>query len=306
MSLLLALVLAAEAFSAPLTLPKAARVEMTVERSREDQRSGQTQRSSSQTRYEKTIEARGDGYRVTLKPVETKLPDTPGAAEAEAALGALMNRTMVYTADEDLAPQAIEDWPALAADVAKAMTAMAGDKPEAAKGLVAMTSMFSSMTAEQAASVFLKEDGFQSIPVNVELDPAKPAVGTEIIASPMGGPPIKSIVTLSLEKVDKARGVAILKWAQVLDPESTQASVTQMVEAILQRMGPEAAKSSEMRAKFEKMTFDRTSTCDFEVALKTGLPTRTTCESRLKVTDPATGQLNSRTERWVITQSLKS
>jgi hypothetical protein len=305
-TLLLALLMAAEAFSAPLTLPKAARVEMTVERSREDVRAGQTQRSASQTRYEKIIETQGDGYRVTLKPLETKLPDTPSAAQAEAALGDLMKRTLIYTADEDLAPQAIEGWPVLAAEVTKAMSALGGSTPEASKGIAAMTSMFSSMTAEQAASVFLKEDGFQSIPVNVELDPAKPAAGTEIIASPLGGPPIKSIVTLSVESVDKARGVATLKWAQILDPESTQASVTQMVEAILQRMGPEAAKSAEMRAKFEKMVFDRTSTCDFEVALNTGLPTKTTCEARLKVTDPATGQLNGRTERWVITQTLKT
>ena len=306
MSLLVALVLAAEAFSAPLTLPKAARVEMTVERSREDLRAGQTQRSTSQTRYEKTIEAQGQGYRVTLKPLETKLPDTPEAAKAEAALGELMNRTMVYTADESLAPEAIEDWPALVADVRKAMTALGGDKPEAAKGLEAMTAMFSSMSAEQAASVFLKEDGFLSIPVNAQLDPAKPAAYTETIPSPLGGPPVKSIVTLAVEKVDASRGIAALRWTQALDPESTLATVTQMVEAILKRMGPEAANNAELRAKFEKMVFDRTATCDYEVALKSGLPTKAICESKLQVTDPATGQLNGRTERWVITQSLKN
>ncbi len=306
MTLLVALVLAAEAFSAPLTLPKAARVEMTVERSREDLRAGKTQRSTSQTRYEKTIETQGQGYRVTLKPLETKLPDTPEAAKAEAALGALMSRTLVYSADESLAPKAIEDWPALVVEVRKAMLALGGDDPEASKGVEAMTSMFSSMSAEQAASVFLKEDGFLSIPVNAELDPAKPAAYTETIPSPLGGPPVKSIVTLTLEKVDASRGVATVHWTQALDPESTLATVTQMVEAILKRMGPEAANNAEVRAKFEKMVFDRTATCDYEVALKSGLPTKATCESKIQVTDPATGQLNGRTERWVITQSLKN
>lgn len=297
---------AAATFAAPLTLPKTARVEMVVERSRDDLRGGQTQRSTSRTRYEKTIEARGEGYRVTLKPLETKLPDTPETAKVETALGELMNRTLVYTADESLAPEAIEDWPALSADVSKAMSALVAGDREAAKGVEAMTSMFSSLNAEQAASVFLKEDGFQSIPVNAQIDPAKPVVYPEVIPSPLGGPPVKSIVTLAVEKVDAARGVATLEWTQALDPESTRATVTQMIDAIMARMGPEAAKQPEMRAKFEKMVFDRTSTCDFEVDLKSGLPSRTTCESRLKVTDPITGELNGRTERWVITQALKN
>lgn len=306
MSLLLALAAATAGFAAPLTLPKPAKVEMVVERTRDDLRGGQTKRSTSQTRYEKTIEPRGEGYRVTLKPLETKLPGVPEAAKAEAALGALMNRTIVYAADDGLAPETIEDWPALVADVTKAMAALGAGDPDAAKGIGAITAMFSGMDARQAASVFLKEDGFLSIPVNVELDPAKPVAYVETIPSPLGGPPVKSIVTLGVEKVDEAKGVAALKWTQALDPESTQATVTQMVEAILKSMGPEAAKSPEIRARFEKMVFDRTSTCDFEVALKTGLPTRTVCESRLKVTDPATGQLNGRTERWVITQALKN
>lgn len=306
MSVALAFVLAASTFTAPLTLAKTAKVAMIVERSREDLRAGQTRRSTSQTRYEKTIETQGEGYRVTLKPIETKLPDTPEAAKAEAALGALMTRTLIYTADDSLAPKAIEDWPALVVDVRKAMTALGGDTPEAAKGVEAVTAMFSSMNAEQAASVFLKEDGFLSIPVNAELDPAKPVMYPETIPSPLGGPPVKSIVTLAVDKVDTARGVAALRWTQALDPESALATVTQMVGAILKSMGPEAANNAEIRAKFEKMTFDRTATCDYEIDLKNGLPTQATCESKLQVTDPATGQLNGRTERWAITQTLKN
>ena len=303
--ILAALAMAAATYAAPLDLPKTAKVEMVVVKTREDIRAGKTTRNSGETRYDKTIEAKGDGYRVTLKATSIKLPDSPAGAKAEAAMGDLMKMTFVYAAGDSLRPTAVEEWPRLMAELRKAMQAVAGGDEDAAKGMDAAVSMFSGMSAEQAAGVFLKEDGFLSIPINVELEPGKPATYEEMLPSPLGGPPIKSQGAVALQKVDTGRGVATLRWTQTLDPESTRASISQVIQALMARMGPEASKP-EVKAMFEKMTFDRTSACDYEVDLKTGLTAKADCEAKLSLTDPTTGQIGQRNEYWAITQTLKN
>jgi hypothetical protein len=303
--MLAALAAAASTYAAPLDLPKTARVEMVVVKTREDVRAGKTTRNSGETRYDKTIEATGDGYRVTLKPIATKLPAGPETAKVEAALGGLMTRTMVYTADGSLAPSSIEDWPGLVAEVRKSMTTLTAADKDAAKGVEAAMSMFAGMSPEQAAGLFLKEDGFLSIPINVELEPGKPVSSENMTPNPLGGAPIKTRSALVVQKVDAARGVATLRWTQTLDPESLRASMAQMVQAMMARMGPEANRP-EARAMFEKMSLDRTSACDYEVDIKSGLTTKADCEAKIKLTDPTTGETGGRNEYWAITQTLKN
>lgn len=303
--MLTAVAMAAATYAAPLTLPKTAKVEMVVVKTREDIRAAKTTRNTGETRYDKTIEAAGDGYRITLKPTAIKLPDTPAAAKAEAAMNGLMNLTFVYAADDSLRPTAVEDWPKLVSEVGKSMRALAGNDKTAAQAMDAAVSMFSGMSPEQAASVFLKEDGFLSLPINAALEPGKPVTFEDMLPSPLGGPPIKSQATLSLVKVDASRGVAALRWTQTLDPASARASIAQMVQAMMARMGPEADRP-EVKAMFEKMSFDRTSACDYEVDLKNGLPLKADCESKISLTDPATGETGHRNEYWAITQTLKN
>jgi len=303
--MLAALATTAATYAAPLDLPKTARVEMTVVKTREDIRGGKTTRNSGETRYDKTIEATGDGYRVTLKPIATKLPAGPETAKVEAALGGLMTRTMVYTADESLAPSSIEDWPGLVAEVRKSTTTLTAADKDAAKGVEAAMSMFAGMSPEQAAGLFLKEDGFLSIPINVELEPGKPVGSESMTPNPLGGAPIKTRSALVVQKVDTARGVATLRWTQTLDPESLRASMAQMAQAMMARMGPEANRP-EAKAMFEKMSLDRTSACDYEVDIKSGLTTKADCEAKIKLTDPTTGETGGRNEYWAITQILKN
>lgn len=303
--MLAALAAAAATYAAPLDLPKTAKVEMTVVKTREDIRGGKTTRSSGETRYDKTIEATGDGYRISLKPIAVKLPTGPEAAKVEAALSGLMARTMVYTADESLAPSSIEDWPGLVAEVRKSITTLTAADKDATKGVEAAMSMFAGMSPEQAAGLFLKEDGFLSIPINVELEPGKPVSSESMTPNPLGGAPIKTKSALVVQKVDAARGVATLRWTQTLDPESLRASMAQMVQAMMARMGPEANKP-EAKAMFEKMSLDRTSACDYEVDIKSGLTTKADCEAKIKLTDPTTGETGGRNEYWAITQTLKN
>lgn len=303
--ILAALVAAAATYAAPLDLPKTAKVEMVVVKTREDVRAGKTTRNSGETRYDKTIEAQGDGYRVTLKPTSVKLPSTPVTAKVEAAMGDLMNRTLVYTTDDSLRPSAVEDWPGLMAEMRKSMLTIAGDDKDVAKAMDSVMTMFEGMSPEQGAAVFLKEEGFLSLPINVELEPGKPMTYDEMLPSPMGGAPIKSNSALALQKVDTARGVAALRWTQALDPESMRASIAQMMQAMMARMGPEADKP-EVKAMFKKMKLDRTAACDYEIDLKSGLTTKADCEAKITLTDPTTGETGGRNEYWAITQTLKN
>ncbi len=308
MSLLLALA-AASTFAAPLDLPKTAQVEMVVVKSREDIRDGKAAAPiGGKTVYAKTIETRGDGYRVTLKPVSTELPKVGTAAQqakVQAALEGMLARTYVYDADESLSPVSIEDWPATVADVTKALTALAGDDADAAKAIGAVTSMFARMSPEQAATVMLKEDSLLTVPVNVELEVGKPLTYDDEIASPFGGGAIKAKGVVSIEKIDEARGVGVVRWSRSLDPESTTAIITKMIEAMAAQMGPDAQKP-DVKAMFAKMKFENTSGCLYEIDLKIGLPIKADCESKTVLTDPSSGQLNGRTERWAITQTLKN
>lgn len=304
--MLAALAGTAATYAAPLDLPKTAKVEMVVVKTREDIRAGKTTRNSVEIRYDKTIEAEGDGYRVTLKPTVTTLPVSgPGAAETEAMISGLMNRTLVYTADESLAPSSIEDWPGLVAEVRKTLTALGGGDKNAAKGADTVVSIFGKMTAEQAADLFLKEDGFLSIPINVELEPGQPVTAEDMIANPLGGSPIKTNVALVAQKVDTPRSVATLRWTQTLDTESLRASMAQTAQTLMTRMGLDANKP-ETKAMFEKMTFDRTSACDYQVDIKSGLTTKADCEAKAMITDPTTGEVGHRNEYWAITQTLKN
>ena len=303
--MLAVLALAAATYAAPLTLPRTAQVEMVVVKTREDIRAGKTTRNTGETRYDKTIQAQGDGYRVTLKPTAIKLPETAAAAKAEAAMSGLMKLTFVYAADDSLKPVTVEDWPKLVSQVGQSMRTLAGEDKTTAQAMDAAVSMFSGMSPEQAAGVFLKEDGLLSLPINAALEPGKPLTYEDSLPSPLGGPPIKSQSALALVKVDSVRGIASLRWTQTLDPASARASVAQMVQTMLARMGPEGAKP-EVKAMFEKMSFDRTSACDYEVDLKTGLPVKADCDSKISLTDPATGETGHRNEYWAITQTLKN
>lgn len=310
MSLVAALALAASTYAAPLTLPKVARVESTVTKSREDLRGGVTSPAQLVTTvYEKTIEARGDGYRVTLKPLTSDLSKIAGAADQQAklqsALAGLAMRTYVFTADDSLAPLAMEDWPAVTADMRKGFAVLAGDSPDAAKALDATMGMFERMSPEQAASVMLKEDAFLSTPVNVELDTGKPVTYSQEGPNPLGGPPIRSNGSIVAERIDQARGVAVLRWSETLDPASASVAVAGFAKTLMDRMGPEAQKP-EARALLDNMKIERATSCLYEVDLKIGLPLKADCEAKTAVTDPKTGQLNGRTERWLITQTLKN
>lgn len=304
------LMLAASTYATPLTLPKVARLETTVVKSRQDLRAGVTSPAQSLTTvYDKTIEARGEGYRVTLKPISNDLAKATASADQQvqlqAAMSGLLMRAYVFTADESLAPTAIEDWPGVTADMRKGFSALAGNSAEAGKALDATMSVFERMSPEQAASVMLKEDTFLSTPINVDLEVGKPVTYEQEGPNPLGGGPIRSNGSIVAEKVDQARGVATLRWSETLDPASAGSAVTAFAKTLLARMGPQAEKP-EASAMLSAMKIERGTTCLYEMDLKIGLPVKADCESKTAVTDPATGQLNGRTERWLITQTLKN
>jgi hypothetical protein len=164
--------------------------------------------------------------------------------------------------------------------------------------------MFEKMSPQQAAGVFLREDGMLALPVNVELEPGKPTTYEDSLPNPLGGPPIKANGKIVLNSIDRAKGVASLSWSLELDPVSASASIGQAVTALAAQLAPE--KAAEAQAMLKGMTVERISTCLYEVNLTSGLPVKADCEARLSVTDPKSGGKNGRNERWVMTQTLKN
>ncbi|KSB87358.1 hypothetical protein AS593_10380 [Caulobacter vibrioides] len=309
MSLLTLALAAAQVFAAPLDLPAKAQIEMTVVKTREDLREGEAgQPMTSRTVYAKTVEADGEGYRVTLKPTSTELPKVGPAevqAKVQSALEGMLSRTYVYKADESLAPTAIEDWPAVVADMTKALQALAGNDPDVVKVMGGMTSMFGRMSPEQAAGLMLKEDGMLSTAVNIELEVGKPFTYDDQVSSPLGGGPIKANGVVVVERIDEARGVGVVRWSQSIDPESATAVITQLIQGLIAQMPAETPKP-DFKAMMAKAKLENTSGCLYEIDLKTGLPVRADCESKTAITDPRSSRLSGRTERWAITQTLKN
>lgn len=304
MSLLAVLALAAEAYAAPLSLPKPAHIEMRVERSREDVRGGKATKGQSTAVYDKTIAPAGDGYRVTLKPISVTQPAMGSAsdqAKLQAAIEQVTQQTFVYKTDAALRPEAMEDWPQVVATIRSALTKIVGDKPEGAPAVEMVSAMFSRMTPEQAASVILREDGFLTLPVNLKLAAGQSKTWQDSLPNPMGGPPITADGKIVVETIDRARGIGVLRWTQALDPASTRASMTIALKAMAAQLGKTDAGPT-----IEKLTLERSSNCLYEIDLKTGLPTKADCATLIAGSDPTSGQTATRTERWVITQALKN
>lgn len=307
MIVLAALALAAEAVSFPLALPKSTHVEMRVAHTRQDTRGAQTTSGTASTVYDKTIETTANGYRVTLKPLETKLPDVGSAAQQakiQAAVEGLYKRTFVYAADESLRPTAIEDWPGAVAEMRKGLATLAASLPEAAPGLEGAVGMFARMTPEQAANIMLREDGFLTLPVNAEFEIGKPRTYEDRLPNPLGGPPIKADGAINLERIDQAKGVAVVRWSLVMDPKSTSESIAVAIKNLVAATGK--ADTPEARAMIDKIKLERSSGCLYEIDLKIGLPTKADCDSKIVSSDPTSGETITRNERWAITQTVKN
>ncbi|MBO9547776.1 hypothetical protein [Caulobacter sp.] len=297
---LAAMLMAAEAFSAPLNLPKPARVDMRVEYHRENIRSGRTETTDASATYEKTVEPAASGYRVQRRLVEAKIASPPGGGtKLQTAFERATRRSVVYLADKNLNPRTVEDWSGVAAEMRADLLKTADMTQDEAASLGAFADNVARMDAAQATYVVARDDRILTIPVNQALKRGKPLHFVDALPNPFGGMPIKSNGDLALEKTDAARGVDIVRWSQSLDPVEAAKSISQALSTM---MGNDA----EARALLAQLKFDSSTDCLFEVDTRYGLPVKADCTMRMTTFDPVARQNLFRNERWVITQTLKN
>jgi hypothetical protein len=303
-TLLAVLALAAEA-AFPLSLPLSVHVEMRMAYERESIRDGRSAKASSGAVYDKTIIAAPGGYRVTLKPTEVRLPPIPAdRAKFKAVTERLARRTLVYSADANLYPMAMADWPATLAGMRDSLREVVGDTPEGTQVLEGAMATFTRMRPEDAPSLMLREDCLLAMAVNATLDAKKPTTFENKVINPFGGDPIRALGMLKLERVDRAAGVGVVRWSQRLDPDQANASVRKALK--IMHSTPEAPLSAEESALIDKVTIQNNTDCVFEIGLASGLPTKADCSIKVATIDPETNQSIARNEHWVITQTLKN
>ena len=288
-----------------LTLPNPARVETTIDYAYEQVGGGETERKSSRLRYEKVISAREGGYRVSRRTLEfrpTAQAEVPDLVQAIA--DALPARDLTYLADRNLTPQSVENWSELSARVSNDMVSAASDG-HMDSGLVVRMSLWATTSPADAVYYALRSEVELARPIGAVFKAGKSIVTDEPRAFLFDGQDIAGRSVLSLEKVDEARGIAVLSYRRAADPKALKAILDDVFDDIVSEMklagrGPVDAK------KLTAPEFEDTTTCRYEVDLKTGLPTKAECEYTARRTDLEFLQVTTRTERWAITQTLKN
>ena len=127
------------------------------------------------------------------------------------------------------------------------------------------------------------------------LEKGKPLQQDEDSPNPIGGPPIRAHITVSLTSVDRASGRAIVEWRATLDPQSMRESM----RAAFKHANP--AKAAEADAEFDKTKIETDTLCGDEIDIATGLAVKVVCETRSAI---ITGdQSRGSVDRWTLTQT---
>ncbi|PVM84765.1 hypothetical protein DDF62_21915 [Caulobacter radicis] len=284
----------------PLVLPRQARVETTTDFVRERRERGRpTQRNGFQARHENLIRARDDGYRVSRRTLAFREVSTDAAPSGvRVAMDAASACDLSYVADRNLTPKSVENWQG---GVSSAITAQLAQAGKAAglrdDVLVAPMTLWAQTSAADAVHVVLAGELRLAAPVGAVFEDGEAIETQEPAAFAFGGHAVAGRTVLSLERVDEARGVAVLNYRREADPASTQAAIDGLVWEINLA---EALKPEERAA----LQFEDTMVCRYEVDLKTGLATKAECERTTRETDFPWYEVIAVTERWSIVQTL--
>lgn len=286
--LLASLATPAAAQSLPVKVSDGASWTMSVEQSRETKRGGQRQAWSFVTTKELTLQ----GDRLTIVPVSVKAE--PGLSE-QAAAGRSLPVAVVLTVDETLAPLEVVNAPEVRAAVEAMIARSAGPEQTAAVNSVAPAML------DATVEVMAKSDlSRAALGQGADLKLGVAAAYEDHLPNPLGGPPILSKASFTLETYDRKTGRAVIAWRQQLDPKSTQESLSLALNALTAKVAPE--RVAEARAAFAKMTVTRDDACRHEIDIPTGLAVRVECSSLMvSGIGEETAQV---TDRWTITQTL--
>ncbi len=284
----------AQALDLPVTLRDGATWTQTSVHMRTDVRNGETRATKATVVIKSTYRKDGDVRTVRLDFVSFDADGADAALRADLTEKAKLVYPAVLEVDESLRPVRVREWDKVREAIFRALADTVPD----ARALEAAKASFANMDDEQAAALF-KEQGLIALGQGTGLTPGEERSYDSEVPNLLGGPSIKASGTFRLESADKARGRAVVTWAQEPDPASLTASLKVSMEAMLARIAPE--KQAEAKAQLADFVLERQEGCRYEVDIPTGLAATTDCTVEMR--SGLKTQIAQRTERWVITQS---
>lgn len=148
---------------------------------------------------------------------------------------------------------------------------------------------------DTAMALVAKEISMAGRVQGLALSEGAPLHSTDQTQNPMGGPPIRTDVVISLDKIDGTAGRAFVTLSAKLDPKSMHDSM--MVAFKRLSTSPDAAALAEA----DKTRVVNETTCRNEIDMATGLALKVQCETRTTVINGASER--GVIDRWTITQT---
>lgn len=285
----------AQALDLPVTLRDGATWTQTSVHMRTDVRNGETRATKATIVIKSTYRKDGDVRTVRLDFVSFDADGADAALRADLTEKAKLVYPAVLEVDESLRPVRVREWDKVREAIFRALADTVPD----ARAHGAVKASFANIDDKQAAALF-KEQGLIALGQGTGLTPGEERSYDSEVPNLLGGPSIKASGTFRLESTDKARGRAVVTWAQEPDPASLTASLKVSMEAMLARVAPE--KQAEAKAQLADLVLERQEGCRYEVDIPTGLAATTDCT--VEIRSGLKTRTALRTERWVITQSL--
>lgn len=247
------------------------------------------------TSYDLTYKKNGDGYDVTKTTSGGKLlafdsPDAPSGSPQAALLAGLVNMSntqsnLSYTADEDMRPIRLSDWPGFKANLLQKVRDLCvkANMPQNAIDQVtqASTLAMNQFSAETASMAFLGGDVLISIPHNVGLILHKPIIAKSQVAAPIGNVMIDAVDKLELTAWDTADNHAHVTYDFAPTSEGLKNFLLNGMPTVMKQMGA----PDDVIADFQKSAataspetlMDASTHCDFDLAIDTGFVTKGNC-----------------------------
>lgn len=277
------------AHSLPVKVQDGAAWTMTVEQSRETKRGDKVQAWT----FLNTQRLSLSGDRLTVTPISIKAEAGPSQ---QAAAARTLSVPVIMTVDETLSPEEIVNRPQVSTAVSAMLQGAGIGADEKAAMAKASPALVDATVDALAKSDLVRAALAQG--VDLELGVATPY--EDRLPNPLGGPPIRSKASFTLESYDAKTGRAVISWRQQLDPGSTRESISLALNALTAKIAPE--RVDEARAAFAKMTVTRDDACRHEIDIPTGIAVRVECSSLMTSgVGDETGQVR---DRWIITQTL--
>lgn len=191
---------------------------------------------------------------------------SPGAAQL------LVGMPVGLELAEDGSPSAVLNWADFQQRVIGAVTELTPQSErteEWRRATEATQRLFASMSAGDAARLLFQDVGIMAICQHTGLAVGQPLHSETMTPNPLGGSPIRTLVTYELVGVDESAGSARIVFSSAFDPESVAASVREMIQRAMRETG--RTPTDEELESQRNMTLSQNARAECVVDLNTGI-----------------------------------